>query len=79
MSPPSSTMSVPQSEESQSRPSGSEHSSRRKKVKKTDKAGGVAETLNRLENISYAINTKVEDEFYLFGLNVASQLRQLPL
>lgn len=72
-------MSVTQSEKSQSRPSSSEHSSRRKKAKKTDEAGGVAEALNRLENISHAINTKVEDEFYLFGLNVASKLRQLPL
>ncbi|KAJ8946662.1 hypothetical protein NQ314_008834 [Rhamnusium bicolor] len=36
--------------------------------------------LNRLENITSAINiVKEEDEFHFFALNVAPQLRQLPL
>ncbi|XP_053615852.1 uncharacterized protein LOC128678380 [Plodia interpunctella] len=37
-------------------------------------------TLQRLEKISAAINTRPkEDEFYYFGQNVAAQLRSLPL
>lgn len=40
----------------------------------------VAEALHRLENISSSINNREqEDEFHFFGLNVASQLRQIPL
>lgn len=49
-------------------------------MKKISETVGVAEALNRLQNISSAINNRnAEDEFYFFGLNVASQLRQLPL
>lgn len=49
-------------------------------MKKISETVGVAEALNRLQNISSAINNRnAEDEFHFFGLNVASQLRQLPL
>lgn len=49
-------------------------------MKKIGETVGVAEALNRLQNISSTINNRnAEDEFYFFGLNVASQLRQLPL
>lgn len=49
-------------------------------MKKISETVGVAEALNRLQNISSAINNQnAEDEFHFFGLNVASQLRQLPL
>lgn len=49
-------------------------------MKKISETVGVAEALNRLQNISSAINNRnTEDEFHFFGLNVASQLRQLPL
>lgn len=49
-------------------------------MKKISETVGVAEALNRLQNISSAINNRIaEDEFHFFGLNVASQLRQLPV
>jgi len=55
-------------------------SRRTKKAKKTQDSLGVSDALARLENISSTINRNVqEDEFYFFGLNVASQLRKLPL
>lgn len=68
---------ITQTEESRS---SDDYSGRRKKVKKIGETVGVAEALNRLQNISSAINNRnEEDEFHFFGLNVASQLRQLPL
>lgn len=59
----------------------SNHFGKRKKMKKATEPNEVTNALNRLENISSVINTNRnrEDEFHFFGMNVACQLRQLPL
>ncbi|CAG5056507.1 unnamed protein product [Parnassius apollo] len=77
--PPTSTSTPPFTQTEKSR-SSDDYLGRRKKVKKIEETDGVAEALNRSQNISSAINNRSEeDEFHFFGLNVASQLRQLPL
>lgn len=73
MSPPS---TIPE-DRPQSR-SSSFTSTRRKR--RAPQEEPMNDALNRLENISSAINTQTEyDEFHYFGLNLAAQLRSLPL
>lgn len=73
MSPPA---NIP--EERPQSSSSSVTSTRRKRRFVQDEPINVA--LNRLENLSSAINMPTEhDEFYYFGHNIAAQLRSLPL
>lgn len=75
MSPPSTTPEDrPQSRSS----SQSTVTSRRRK--RVPREEPINDALDRLQNITSAINTHTEyDEFHYFGLNLAAQLRSLPL
>lgn len=75
MSPP---LTTPQDRPQSRSSSQSSVTSRRRK--RAPQEEPINDALNRLENISSAINTHTEyDEFHYFGLNLAAQLRSLPL
>ncbi|GBP05064.1 hypothetical protein EVAR_3404_1 [Eumeta japonica] len=76
MSPPS---TIPE-DRPQSRSSSQSSVTSTRRKRRAPQEDPMNDALNRLENISSAINTQTEyDEFHYFGLNLAAQLRSLPL